>query len=41
MTQPVYPPASAEIAERRKLLAPGVHDANTRSPVERKLAAAA
>jgi AhpD family alkylhydroperoxidase len=27
MTQPVYPPASAEIAERRKLLAPGVHDA--------------
>lgn len=27
MTQPLYPPASAEIAERRKQLAPGVHDA--------------
>jgi AhpD family alkylhydroperoxidase len=27
MTQPVYPPATAEIAERRKQLAPGIHDA--------------
>jgi hypothetical protein len=27
MTQPVYPPANAEIAERRKQLAPSIHDA--------------
>ena len=27
MTHPVYPPANAQIAERRKALAPGIHDA--------------
>ncbi|MEX2194236.1 MAG: carboxymuconolactone decarboxylase family protein [Thermoleophilaceae bacterium] len=27
MTQPLYPPANAETAERRKQLAPGIHDA--------------
>jgi alkylhydroperoxidase/carboxymuconolactone decarboxylase family protein YurZ len=27
MTQPVYPPANAQIAQRRKQLAPGIHDA--------------
>ena len=27
MTQPVYPPADAQIAERRKQLAPDIHDA--------------
>lgn len=27
MTQTVYPPASAQIAARRKQLAPGIHDA--------------
>lgn len=27
MTQPVYPPADAQIARRRKELAPGTHDA--------------
>jgi AhpD family alkylhydroperoxidase len=27
MTQPIYPPANAQIAERRKQLAPGTHDA--------------
>jgi AhpD family alkylhydroperoxidase len=27
MTQPVYPPADAQIAGRRKELAPGIHDA--------------
>jgi AhpD family alkylhydroperoxidase len=27
MTQPIYPTASAQIADRRKQLAPGVHDA--------------
>jgi AhpD family alkylhydroperoxidase len=27
MTQPLYPPASAQIAERRKQLAPATHDA--------------
>jgi AhpD family alkylhydroperoxidase len=27
MTEPVYPPPTAQIAERRKALAPGVHDA--------------
>jgi len=27
MTESVYPPTSAEIAERRKHLAPGIHDA--------------
>lgn len=27
MTQTIYPPATAEIAERRKQLAPGIHDA--------------
>jgi AhpD family alkylhydroperoxidase len=27
MTQPGYPPANAQIAERRKQLAPGIHDA--------------
>jgi AhpD family alkylhydroperoxidase len=27
MTEPVYPPANAEIAELRKQLAPGTHDA--------------
>jgi AhpD family alkylhydroperoxidase len=27
MTEPVYPPANAQIAQRRKQLAPGIHDA--------------
>jgi AhpD family alkylhydroperoxidase len=27
MTQPAYPPANAQIARRRKQLAPGIHDA--------------
>jgi AhpD family alkylhydroperoxidase len=27
MTQPLYPPANAQIAQRRKQLAPGIHDA--------------
>lgn len=27
MTQPVYPPTNAQIAERRKQLAPAIHDA--------------
>jgi AhpD family alkylhydroperoxidase len=27
MTEPVYPPATAQIAEHRKALAPGIHDA--------------
>jgi AhpD family alkylhydroperoxidase len=27
MTQPVYPPANAQTAQRRKQLAPGIHDA--------------
>jgi AhpD family alkylhydroperoxidase len=27
MTQPVYPPANAQTAERRKQLAPDIHDA--------------
>jgi AhpD family alkylhydroperoxidase len=27
MTQPIYPPDTTEIAERRKQLAPGAHDA--------------
>jgi AhpD family alkylhydroperoxidase len=27
MTEPVYPPDNAQIAERRKQLAPGIHDA--------------
>jgi AhpD family alkylhydroperoxidase len=27
MTQPVYPPANTQIAERRKQLAPGIHAA--------------
>jgi AhpD family alkylhydroperoxidase len=27
MTEPIYPPASHDIAERRKRLSPGIHDA--------------
>jgi hypothetical protein len=27
MTQPLYPPANAQIAHRRKQLAPDIHDA--------------
>ena len=27
MTRPIYPPADAQITERRRQLAPGIHDA--------------